>query len=643
MEELTVGISYGDVYRQIRLWKSEDGTMYCFLPSNSLNYTIGFANLPTDGKVTLDGKTMNHSVNLSKVENLLTSDHELVFAKEGKEEQKAVLKVLCSSQIATLYLDTESGSTEYIFEHQENAEGAMMVLYDEEGHLDYNGHLVSVSGRGNSTFTLTDKKGLSLKFDKDVSLLKMDSGKKWVLLGNPFDDSKIRNKLILDYFREYSSIPASESKYADVYLNGEYVGNYLLCHFASDCVKMDPKSDLEGRMDAVNTKVSRGKIQEYVNEDGTLKGYLGLNEPKDITGGYVIEANGVARDRFRCGFTTNHGIYYEVVYPNNATVRQVEYIRDYMNEVEGALYSEDGINPETGKSYAEYMELQSWAEKYVADQMFADVDKNATNRGVFFYKFSNAVDSRLYTGPAWDYDLSLGRNTFDKVFRDDPTYPVMNTGAYGSILSEKEDVRELIGEYLNNQVSEYIQDDMSACVRDLFRTTQDSVTMDRIRWSRQYGRYESRDAEGDYIRWYFNERYAFLDDLWCQGAEYHTVTFLDQSGNICEQYSVKHGEGIRTIPKVSSLGAIFAGWKSNGEDVLYEGMPVFEDMTFESQWIDIELLLLNGLELGDADLEDIDAETLEALLERVKQLQGNTEEPTIEEEQPTVEEEQPDE
>ncbi len=622
MEELSVGISYGEVYRQIRLWKAEDGTMYCFLPTNALNYKINFSNLPSDGTVTLDGTKMEGSTNLSKVANLTTSEHELTFAKEGTEEQKAVLKVLCSSNIATLYLDTESGSTDYIFERQENYEGAKMVLYDEEGHMDFNGLLNRISGRGNSTFTLTEKKGYSLKLNKSVSLLGMDASDKWVLLGNPYDDSKVRNKLILDYFRENTSIPAADSRYVDFYLNGEYVGNYLLCHFAADSVKMDAASDLEGRMDGLNTKVSREKVTEYVSEDGTLRAYLGLNEPKDITGGYVIEANGVARDRFRCGFTTNHGIYYEVVYPNNATVRQVEYIRDYMNEVEGAIYSADGVNPETGKSYAEYLDLNSWAEKYVADQLFADVDKNATNRGVFFYKFSDTVDTHLYSGPAWDYDLSIGRNTFDKVFRDNPTYPVINAGAYSEQLADKQDVKEYIKDNLNTTVLHYLEDHMSASVRELYDVSKDSVEMDRIRWSTQYGRYSERESEGDYIRWYFKERYAFLEDVWCKGGEYHMVTFLDENGNSFEQYSVKHGETIREIPKPTSVKAVFMGWKYNGEDVLYEGMPVYEDMTFESQWMDIDILLLNGVQLGDAELEDIDIETLEALLKRAKELQN---------------------
>ena len=100
------------------------------------------------------------------------------------------------------------------------------------------------------------------------------------------------------------------------------------------------------------------------------------------------------------------------------------------------------------------------------------------------------------------------------------------------------------------------------------------------------------------------------------------ITFLDENGNSFEQYSVKHGETIREIPKPTSVKAVFMGWKYNGEDVLYEGMPVYEDMTFESQWMDIDILLLNGVQLGDAELEDIDIETLEALLKRAKELQN---------------------
>ena len=621
INELAVSVSYGENAEIIRIWKSDEGTYYCFLPSNSLNHKVVFANIPSNGSVLLDGTALTVYSDLSKMESLNEKTHEIKFVRENGEEELGEITFMSSSQIATAFIETESGSLDSLHEDRTNFEKGDIALFDEMGKMNYQGRIEGMHCRGNSSFELTDKKSYSVNLKNEASLLQMKNSKKWVLIANSFDASYIRNKLAFDYCKENSVIPASESEYLDLYINGEYVGNYLLCHYAGDIVEMDQASDLERKIKALNTEGTLEIASEYISPDASIKGYQGINDPEDITGGYVIEANGVSRGRFRCGFTTKRGNYYEVVYPEKASVKQVEYICGYMNEAEDAIFAEDGVNPTTGKHYSEYIDIKSWAEKYVIDQLFTDYDKNETNRSILFYKFSDSVDSHLYSGPAWDYDLSAGSYVFgEENFKEAPMYPLMDDSAYAEVLSQKEDVLNCIKTYIQNEVSEYLEDNMSAQIRRNSKLIADSADMDSVRWENPYKRFEDRNAEYDYIRWYLSERYDFLNDLWCQEGVYHTVTFIGPSGEVCNQYSVKHGEYCEQIPKVTSLGAVFAGWTNAGKKAYPNSMPIFEDTVFESQWVDIDLLILNGLAIGEGDIEDIDIETLETILERAKQL-----------------------
>ncbi len=623
LDELAVAVSYGENEEYIRIWKSEEGIYYCFLPTGSLNHKVVFANAPKSGELLLDGVSVTAYTDLSKTANNTDDVHEIEFTHEDGQVENGKIEFMCSSQIATAFIETESGSLDYLHEDRTNFEKGDITLFDETGKMNYQGRIEGMHCRGNSSFEMTDKKSYSVNLKREASLLQMDTSKKWVLIANSFDSSYIRNKLALEYCRENSVIPATESEYLDLYINGEYAGNYLLCHYTGDSVNMGAESDMERKMKALNTQGALENAKEYRSEDGGIHAYSGLTDPEDITGCYIIEANGVSRGRFRCGFTTKHGNYYEVVYPDKATVKQVEYICGYMNEAEDAIYAEDGINPTTGKSYSDYLDIESWSQKYVIDQLFTDYDKNESNRSVLFYKFSDSVDSHLYSGPAWDYDLSAGSYVFgEDYYKEAPLYPLVNDGAYAENLSQKEDVKNCIKTYMQNEVSEYLEDNTSAQIRRDSKLIADSADMDSVLWSNPYKRFEDRAAEYDYIRWYLSERFAFLDDLWCRGGVYHTVSFIGPSGEVCNSYSVKHGEYCSQIPTVTSLGAVFAGWTSSGKKAYPDSMPILEDTVFESQWVDMDLLILNGLTLGDGELEDIEIETLEAILERAKQLKG---------------------
>jgi len=89
---------------------------------------------------------------------------------------------------------------------------------------------VSIKVRGNSTAG-QDKKPYKLKLGKKTDLFGLGGGvknKHWVLLANAFDESLMRNKVAYDLSARFGLV-SMKSEWVDVVMNGQYVGNYLLC------------------------------------------------------------------------------------------------------------------------------------------------------------------------------------------------------------------------------------------------------------------------------------------------------------------------------------------------------------------------------------------------------------------------------
>ena len=135
---------------------------------------------------------------------------------------------LQSGNVATLYVDVSSGNMKYIRKDKKNSEPGSARLYDGNGQLCYSGRLDSVSGRGQSTWE-EEKKSYNIRLEASADLLGMGSAENWVLLSNSKDASHIRNKMVFDLAAEAGLAYSPDSRWVDLYLNGEYAGLYLLC------------------------------------------------------------------------------------------------------------------------------------------------------------------------------------------------------------------------------------------------------------------------------------------------------------------------------------------------------------------------------------------------------------------------------
>lgn len=403
------GSSYSDnnTYDAIK-WRKKDssGKYYLYLPTAvDLSKLVVWHTFSGTVKV---GSTVIES---GKATSAFKGGGDFTLTANNNEYK---IKVYQSENINTMFITTASGSLDAVNKSTKHTatDSGTIVYVDKKGKAA-NVELAQIKGRGNSSWNATQeiaafcKYPYNLKLGKKTSLYGMAKSKKWALLANNFDQSLIRNKLIFDMAADAGMPYTPESEFVDVYQNGRYIGNYLITS------KVDVEStrvdipDLEGETEKVNgvedlSVYSRGG-DVYSTSPGTYKYYNIPKNPSDITAGYLLEFD--LDERFTesaSGFVTNKGQQINVESPEYASKQQVEYIRNFYQEMEDAVYSTSGYNSK-GKHYTQYIDITSAAMMYIIEELTMDVDAVATS--FFLYK---GDDGKLHCGPVWDFDWSMG-------------------------------------------------------------------------------------------------------------------------------------------------------------------------------------------------------------------------------------------
>ncbi len=273
------------------------------------------------------------------------------------------------SNLPTIYIETENNLP---ITSKETYLKATLRLVDSSGEKLYDA--LGIRGRGNSTWGLA-KKPYRIKFDKKQEFLgpQRAKAKSWTILANYADKSLMRNALAAQ-IGDFAGLPfTAAAQFVDLVVNGKYMGNYQI----SDQVEVRSK-----RVDIVE--------QEDPMTDGS-----------NITGGYLLEVDGFA-DSEPCHFNTAKGIKITVKSPDDEIIdnRQTEYIKNYIQEFENALFSSNFKDPEKGyRKYIDETTLVSW---YVASEMTANPDAFWST-----YIYKNQDDPKIYWGPLWDYDIAF--------------------------------------------------------------------------------------------------------------------------------------------------------------------------------------------------------------------------------------------
>ncbi len=616
-ESLVINVQFEESTETINIWKDiEQNMYYFFLPSGSDTYEICFGNIGQNDVIYLGDESYSAYESI-EIEYQKTYDMEFVI--QGESQGVLQVKFLKSENLPSLFIETESGSVDNIHADKNIKEKAKISLLNCNGKQEYSSAIEYIKTRGNSTFKDFAKKPYQIKLSKSESLLGMAEAKKWILLANAVDDTLMRNELVFRFAKEYTSVPTIEGRYIDLYINGDYVGNYYLCEKVEIHKNRLNITDLEAKTKDINFSQNYDNANYMLSEDGNINALVGLDNPWDITGGYLVKHTVFTDVIPENSFKTNSGNCYTIVSPENATMEQAKYICNLFNELENALQNENGVNQETGKHFSEYIDVDSWASKYVIEEAFHDPDAAALS--MYFYKDCDSVDPHIYCGPMWDYDRALGGYGAN-LYRVDNPMQVGEFGIYVKEMMKHEEVSALVYEKFAKDVVPYAKYLLSADVYNLYETIEASYLMDKIRWPESYGYYTEIEANIDYLINFLEQKVEYLKGAWLGESDYCEILFLDNAGNEYASYLVKRGEALGLEPTITTWDGIFNGWYSIDEGVVYDPrLPIYQDVTYQARWISIELLMRNGLQLADINISQVDSDVLHTLAEMVEKEQ----------------------
>lgn len=68
-----------------------------------------------------------------------------------------------------------------------------------------------------------------------------------------------------------------------------------------------------------------------------------------------------------------------------------------MQEFQDAVEEEDGVHPVTGRHYSECIDITSFVQKYLVEEISKNYDGGVTSS--FFYKPQGNVSSKIFAGP----------------------------------------------------------------------------------------------------------------------------------------------------------------------------------------------------------------------------------------------------
>lgn len=319
------------------------------------------------------------------------------------------LEICYSSNIASLFLETESGSMDYLHTAKENFESGRYTLLAGMGDLYYAGDIENIHCRGNVSWIDAEKKSYQIKLTEKKDLFGMGEDKHWILLANAFDNTLLRNTLALDIAQKLGLRYTPDSEYVDVYANGEFLGNYILIEKIEIGQNRVNINNLEEQMELMNKDKPLEEAEFFMEQQGRLfstKGYRIEQQPTDITGGYLLEIE--MSDRYgleASGFLTSRKQPVVFTSPKYASFEQVSYIANRYQDFEDAVFSEDGYSSYTGAHFTDYIDMDSFARKYLLEELTKNLDSAFTSQ--FFYKPNDSVSTKFFAGPAWDYDKAI--------------------------------------------------------------------------------------------------------------------------------------------------------------------------------------------------------------------------------------------
>ncbi|MBQ3489887.1 MAG: CotH kinase family protein [Clostridia bacterium] len=489
------------------LWTSENGETVEIFPTENIFYLPSAMDITKirfshEGDISYSGGMLKAGETLdltaAKTQDERGADcYRLTLSFDGKTEEYTFYH---DSKIGSVFVQTSIGLSAIDRNKSTRDKQSEILILDNEGKTEYSDGAAQtkseIKSRGNATWTYL-KKAYQIKLDSKTDLFDMGKAKTWILLANYTDQSALHNALGFSLGDAVGVPYNTQYRFVNFYVDGEYRGMYMLCEKAQigdnrveieDLEKATEKANPDRELDSFPIRsVTSGKlIQETILTKYTYCD--GMKSPEDITGGYIVELDGYGLNE-PCHFVTENGNIYTVKSPEYASREEMEYIATLFADMEEAIYSDTGYNRK-GIHYSEYIDVPSFAGVYTVQELMKNWD--AYIGSMFFFKDAdkNGETSKIYMGPLWDLDNTLGNIEYDKYFFDDTSFLWAQHGVFQNYV--RGFAKNLMEHpEFHNAVAEKFAIAYSAAnyalaeggwIEKMAETIGESVVMDRTRW-----------------------------------------------------------------------------------------------------------------------------------------------------------------
>ena len=467
---ITAQLTSGETSISIDAWCSDTGEYYLFLPSwaeGRLIQTEG------SGLQTVSGEG-------SKSFSLPILSSGQSFRLEGGQ----TLTILTGSQIPSVYL-TLKHDLSHISSDQEQSDSGQALILSGDGETVYAGGLEKIKGRGNTSWE-QEKKPYNITLQDSVTLPGMTGQTTDYSLVSSSDLTFLRNR-ISNEMGELAGTGSMACIRVSLYINNSFEGVYELYQ------RITPENmnltDLEELTEQANPLRSEESLNQLTtgltlddwNQSITGKWWDYENNPENITGGYILEADNAMRYSGEAsGFILESGAYMVAKSPAYLSEAQYQYISSYVQECENVMRESVGLNDY--QALSAYIDIPSFVGKYLVEEVSKNIDCSSTSQ--YFYKDQ---DGLLHAGPVWDYDWAYGVERIqEEIDYMDPTG-----------FSARDIPGSLIWWQLLYYNNAFYQDVVSLYESVLYPWLNELVETGLTQWAQEL----SASAVMDYLRW----------------------------------------------------------------------------------------------------------------------------------------------
>lgn len=323
--------------------------------------------------------------------------------------------VVSRTNLPIVFIDTRCGRPQPTVIHKAYRVAVRMKIIDNPDGMNYGDTIanpdqrtdydgwIALRYRGNSSFSLSAKKPLSLKTietsdvdgpKRKTTLLGMPRDHDWALLA-PFNDrSMIRDALMFHLARPFFEY-TPRVRHCEVIIDGTYYGVYVMAETPRKGKNRldldDPGSEGDALTGGYHLQVDRN------------------DEPTFASRYPAVDADGNAYRRY-------YRIYFQYKDPDydEITAQQRQYIQQQVYRMESSLKSDDFADPDTG--YRQYLDVTSFIDQQLTQEFSANID--AYRQSLHIYKRRDSQDPRFKT-TIWDFNIALGNANYCDAWRTD--------------------------------------------------------------------------------------------------------------------------------------------------------------------------------------------------------------------------------